>query len=482
MARAQLTLLMQEGSGTARVRPVKVVPAGDPQRAYDAAAQRGVVGTLPAASQRLLEEWAEKLGAATALLSRGESGWRFEGEGFPRRESHRAHGSSAADQEQAWTGIAVGTIDGRDWLLILPGSTERWHNAPGLETFIGQFRATLENPHPADDAQLAIVQRRFYAFSRRLAAKSGPEAHAYILSTIAPLISARMGSFASFNESEAMLSITATHGYPSAVVDHVHIAPGSGVLGQVFSTRRAILGRAHREGKRRLRYLTDSFIAVPLVSHGGALGVISFADKIGATAFDRRDRAIVRMFAAPAALAVANDRVSEMLTSVSQQAILDPVTGLFNRRHLETLLESEVQRARRQQLDLALLMIDVDDFKRINDSFGHPEGDRLLHSIAEALRSTIRIFDLCARYGGEEFAIIMPGASIEMAAQVGERVRQSVESRAGKGRLAVTVSVGAAVLKPGDGANDLVASADRALIAAKRAGKNNVRTDPGEYA
>ena len=343
MARAQLTLLMQEGSGTARVRPVKVVPAGDPQRAYDAAAQRGVVGTLPAASQRLLEEWAEKLGAATALLSRGESGWRFEGEGFPRRESHRAHGSSAAEHEQAWTGIAVGTIDGRDWLLILPGSTERWHNAPGLETFIGQFRATLENPHPADDAQLASVQRRFYAFSRRLAAKSGPEAHAYILSTIAPLISARMGSFASFNESEAMLSITATHGYPSAVVDHVHIAPGSGVLGQVFSTRRAILGRAHREGKRRLRYLTDSFIAVPLVSHGGALGVISFADKIGATAFDRRDRAIVRMFAAPAALAVANDRVSEMLTSVSQQAILDPVTGLFNRRHLETLCSDGAQ-------------------------------------------------------------------------------------------------------------------------------------------
>ena len=116
---------------------------------------------MPAASQRLLEEWAERLGAATALLSRGESGWRFEGEGFPRRESHRAHGSSAADHEQAWTGIAVGTIDGRDWLLILPGSTERWHNAPGLETFIGKFRATLENPHPADDAQLAIVQRRF---------------------------------------------------------------------------------------------------------------------------------------------------------------------------------------------------------------------------------------------------------------------------------------------------------------------------------
>ena len=221
---------------------------------------------------------------------------------------------------------------------------------------------------------------------------------------------------------------------------------------------------------------------MPLLAAGRTLGVITFADKTGASAFDRRDLSVVRMFAAPAALAVARDGLMQTLEAVSRAAVVDPVTGLFNRRHLETVLSTEVERARRQQQPLSLLMIDVDDFKRINDTFGHLEGDRLLATIAEALRGTVRTFDLCARYGGEEFAIIMPGASLKTAAEVGDRIRRRVDNRSTQARLPVTVSVGAALLLPGDAPEDLVAAADRALLAAKRAGKNGLQTDPGASA
>ena len=209
---------MEESSGTARARPVRGVPGIDPKSAYHAATQRGVAGTLPRASRRLLDEWSEKLGAGVAALSRGDSGWRFEGESFPQGDPSRPRTCSAQDRE-AWTGIAVGTIADREWLLILPGSIKWWHKAPGLETFIGQFRATLEAPAPvappAENPRLVTLSRRLYAFSRRVASRSGTDAHAYILSTIAPLVSARMASFARYNESDGMLTITATYGYPS---------------------------------------------------------------------------------------------------------------------------------------------------------------------------------------------------------------------------------------------------------------------------
>jgi diguanylate cyclase (GGDEF)-like protein len=158
--------------------------------------------------------------------------------------------------------------------------------------------------------------------------------------------------------------------------------------------------------------------------------------------------------------------------------MIDAVTGLFNRRHFETQLQAEVQRARRQQQDLALLMVDIDDFKRINDTFGHLEGDRALRDVADLLRRGVRIFDVCARYGGEEFAIVMPGATREMATQIAERIRQVIQERSKLTPAPMTVSIGVGFLTPEQNQmpDDLIAAADRALIHAKGAGKNTVKT------
>jgi diguanylate cyclase (GGDEF)-like protein len=131
-------------------------------------------------------------------------------------------------------------------------------------------------------------------------------------------------------------------------------------------------------------------------------------------------------------------------------------------------------------MDLALVMLDLDDFKSINDQFGHLAGDMMLREIAEILHRSVRRFDVCARYGGEEFAILMPGAPSEMASATAERIRMRIaEHRSAQaGGHQITISVGVASAWSGVSGWELLAAADRALYIAKRAGKNRVHTRP----
>jgi diguanylate cyclase (GGDEF)-like protein len=215
-------------------------------------------------------------------------------------------------------------------------------------------------------------------------------------------------------------------------------------------------------------------LLVPLTGRTRTAGVIALTDREDGQAFDERDLSEARVLAAPASLALAREDVQQSLDELQRVAAIDPVTGLFNRRHFEARLHGEVQRAQRQQQSLSLLMVDIDDFKRINDTFGHIEGDQTLRVVAELLRGGVRIFDVCARYGGEEFAILMPGAPLETAAHVAERIRRQVQHRFRHDPVGVTISVGVARLSPGDSGEDLVGAADRRLGLAKRAGKNTV--------
>ena len=221
-------------------------------------------------------------------------------------------------------------------------------------------------------------------------------------------------------------------------------------------------------------------MVLPIVAGNERLGVIALTDRSDGRRFDARDFASARVMASSAASAFSRQRLQERLTKLTELATVDPVTGLFNRRYLETRLEAEVERARRQGQDLALLLIDIDDFKRVNDTRGHLEGDRILSDVADLLRAGVRIFDVCARYGGEEFVIVMPAASAMVAQQVAERIRLRVERNFSNDSPPVTVSVGVGMLESATTADELVDVADSALIAAKKAGKNLVwtGTDP----
>src|SRR5262249_41028019 len=158
----------------------------------------------------------------------------------------------------------------------------------------------------------------------------------------------------------------------------------------------------------------------------------------------------------------------------------DPLTGLNNRRYLAHHLTRQIARSKETRKPLSVLMVDVDHFKRINDTHGHQAGDEVLKGLSERLRFNIRGIDLACRYGGEEFVIVMPEAEMATAEKVAERLRESIAERpfelgGTRGTLAVTASIGVAALEPGDvNAEGLLDRADKALYAAKAAGRNKV--------
>lgn len=169
---------------------------------------------------------------------------------------------------------------------------------------------------------------------------------------------------------------------------------------------------------------------------------------------------------------------------VAEQAVTDSLTGLSNRRRMDQLLVREVDRAMRFGHQLTLLIVDIDDFKTINDYYGHPAGDEALKRVADVVRRTVRSLDVGARYGGDELAVLLIETGPEGAAIVAERLRtnaREAEIRDGKGNtLRLTISVGVATLP--DTATEvegLLDAADQALLAAKRAGKDQTRAAPG---
>jgi len=209
------------------------------------------------------------------------------------------------------------------------------------------------------------------------------------------------------------------------------------------------------------------------------IAVVCVADRVDDRAFTRSDVSALRALAAPAALALARERAAARAEAYAHAAAVDPVSGLFNRRYFHVRLEEELQRSRRHEIPLALLMMDIDDFKAVNDIYGHLAGDGVIKETAEIVRRAVRVFDVCTRFGGEEFAVIMPASSEEGASAVAERIRVRVAAFRSAERpledLRVTVSIGLALSEPGMTARDLINRADEALYAAKRSGKNRVR-------
>ncbi len=166
-----------------------------------------------------------------------------------------------------------------------------------------------------------------------------------------------------------------------------------------------------------------------------------------------------------------------------EMAITDALTGLFNRRYMETHLATLVEQAAARGKPLAVLILDIDYFKAINDGHGHDAGDDVLREFALRIRKSIRNIDLACRYGGEEFVIVMPETDMAVATMVAERLRRRIASepfaiQQGARNLDVTISIGIAALDgPTDNAAGVLKRADTALYRAKRDGRNRVVPD-----
>ncbi len=218
---------------------------------------------------------------------------------------------------------------------------------------------------------------------------------------------------------------------------------------------------------------TRSKMCIPLISFGQTLGVLAL-DSARPNSFLASDAQPLESVADICATAIQNAYYVER---VRQLAYIDGLTGIFNRRHFEMRIADEMERAHRYGSSLAVIMLDIDHFKRLNDEFGHLLGDEVLRQVSSLFSQQLRKIDVVCRFGGEEFAVLLPQTSAEQAFSVAEKLRREVAGYRFPGvPRAVTISAGAAA-HPIHGAtrDEVVKAADGALYTAKQAGRNCVR-------
>jgi diguanylate cyclase (GGDEF)-like protein len=228
--------------------------------------------------------------------------------------------------------------------------------------------------------------------------------------------------------------------------------------------------------------LAAGYLCVPLVAHGETLGIFQLrAESItGATVslpvFSEDIQRLVRTIADHLSLSLGNLKLQDVLR---YQAIRDPLTGLYNRRFMLETLEREISRMKRKEATMSIIMMDLDHFKRFNDTYGHSAGDELLKAMGNLLLHHVRKEDVACRYGGEELTLIFPETSLETACARAEELRRKVEEfhpkYLGEGLGSVTVSMGVAIYpEHGQTPEALLKAADGALYQAKHQGRNQV--------
>jgi diguanylate cyclase (GGDEF)-like protein len=216
-------------------------------------------------------------------------------------------------------------------------------------------------------------------------------------------------------------------------------------------------------------------ICVPITAQGETIGLIYLERQRDAVRNAADLETYLALLAENIGLALANLRLRDALRAM---ALIDPLTGLSNRHQLDAVLHAQLHEARRNGRPLSCLMLDIDRFKSINDNFGHEAGDAVLRGVGEILSHAVRGEGVAFRHGGEEFLLLMPGFSLEAAAERAERIRERIEalriSYDGSEVGAVTCSIGIAGFPDHGGADSLVQTADAALLRAKKQGRDRV--------
>lgn len=300
---------------------------------------------------------------------------------------------------------------------------------------------------------------------------------------VPPLIGARYASFYLYDPAADELVLRA-HNHPETITERIKVKqhPNT-VMGLALARRRIVhiadieeYERQHRFRFERTfaeKYASRSCISAPLLAGQFTVGILNFADKLDATPFSELDDVpIVEQISAVLGMAVRN---CTLFAEVNSQARTDPLTKLANYRAFHEALGQELRRCSRYLHPLSLVLLDVDDFKKVNDGHGHPAGDRVLQGVAEVLAGSLRREDLTARQGGDEFAVVLIETPIKSAEPVARRLVAGVAKHAfaWEGRpIPVTISAGLAGYRTGMTPQDLLQAADQALLRAKQQGKN----------
>jgi len=296
-------------------------------------------------------------------------------------------------------------------------------------------------------------------------------------------LQAGRGSLMILDEDKKGLAIKAIEGCDRSLLSPLSIKPGEGIAGKVFEIGKGVLVEDLNQSrwlrqKSKSSYRTASFISAPIKQKEQTIGLINVSDRMNGVPFSEEDLAVLEAIGGYIAMALERSELYKITKELKRISITDPLTGLLNRRTFHERLLEEIERTRRHQVPVSLIMLDLDDFKAINDTYGHQKGDEMLKELSNAIRQYIRSIDVPSRYGGEEFTVILPQTRKEDAwiiadrlckgiAEKGERLKKDTEA----GQLAV--SVGLATF-PDDAASmeELIRNADRALYQAKLQGKN----------
>ncbi|MGQ9892378.1 MAG: GAF domain-containing protein [Roseiflexus sp.] len=257
------------------------------------------------------------------------------------------------------------------------------------------------------------------------------------------------------------------------------VALGEGVIGRVAQTRRPLVVHDYQrwEGRTSLfcEMPSSNVLAVPLLFGDELIGALSIGDTSLKRMFDDDDIRLLGMFAQQATIAIKNAR---LFAEVQHLAITDPLMGIYNRRYFFTAAAREVERARRHHHALAVIIADLDNFKQVNDRYGHPVGDRVLQEVSSIFQRELRSIDLLARYGGEEIIMLLPETDCSGVIRVTERLRLRFKSALliERNDVHITWSFGA-VVSQGVSVPDvetLITHADHALYSAKQQGKDRL--------
>jgi len=222
-------------------------------------------------------------------------------------------------------------------------------------------------------------------------------------------------------------------------------------------------------------YKTKNCIIAPLICQERVVGILNLADKMQGEGFTSEDIALIELFSQLVGASIGNIKLFE---KIQRQATTDGLTGLANHKRFYEVLEKELWRSRRYGGQISLIMVDIDNLKKINDTYGHRAGDKVIKRISSKIRECIRQIDTAARYGGDEFAVILPNTSLTDAVFVAGRMVDAVAQSPiiwKKEQIGLSISVGLGQYDAASSPEDITSRSDQALYTAKQAGKNTVR-------
>lgn len=298
----------------------------------------------------------------------------------------------------------------------------------------------------------------------------------FIIKGIVSILEVERCSLMLLDETTGELCIKGAVGLDHKIMRESKVSLGEGIAGLVAKERKPLLVKVidadGRVGRENLpSYRTKSFLSVPILLDQKLLGVVNVTDKKTheADVFTDLDLRILLAIVRQSAVAIEN---TELYKELKYLTVTDPLTHLYNYRHFLKTLDYEIKRFRCFHRPLALLIMDIDDFREYNENLGIPEGDSLLQKVGEILNANLREVDIICRYASDEFVVILPEAGILEAKAVAEKIRMSVADLNLKKKI--TLSLGVVSSVENMDRHDLILKADTALSEAKKLGKNRV--------